>query len=330
MVQIHISPLNTIQHRNYERHIFFYVFLMTIVLQIGWFLFRQFSLFSNEINILLNFIIFLLLAICIILIPNVYEKYLNKFVGQDKFSVLVINKLYYNFEYERLEQEKYLRANGFLIPNNIEINAVRIVFCIMLFELFFVHGCLDKDWNLIWKVNWIQNIIDWMIKHSENNDPTYREYWFSIELEGDLKIKYIDVETFLSSPLGQATMLLHFWRIITYYVCFLCVAIVMWKPLDWLGMEKVNPKNINGIKSFFIAFICTFFMNIFLILTLVVPILSPMAEPIGAAFTFLYPIKVSIFHIGIYLFVMVLGLFPLKLYAGWFLFWKQIYLKFRS
>lgn len=323
--QIDISPLGTMQHRNYERHVFFYVLIMSILLQIACFSFRQFSSFSNGISVLLNFGIFLLFAIAIILTPNFYQKYIRKSVGDDPYSESI---LIYNFQFEREREEPYLRANGFLPPNQLETNAIRVVFCIMLFEMFFVHGWLDKDLNFLWKPDWIQSVINWMIGHAENNDPKYHSYWFAIDLKGDLAEKYNN-ETFLSSPLGQATMLLHSWRILTYYICFFCVGIVMWKPLDWLGMERVNPRNINGIISFLIASICTFFMNIMLALILT-PIFFPMGEPIGAALTFLHPIKATIGHVGLYLFVMVLGLFPLKLYAGWFSFWKRIYLKFRS
>ena len=130
---------------------------------------------------------------------------------------------------------------------------------------------------LVWEPSWISDIIHWMKAHTySSRDDGLTSGIFDINLKDTVLEGFFSNEKeFLQSPISDKFLLFHFIRFLTSPILIGCMYIVFSQVIDYLGLIKISPKNINNIRSFCrtffyylpllflsFAFIATFFWGV--------------------------------------------------------------------
>lgn len=215
--------------------------------------------------------------------------------------------------------KQHISNDGGLAPRKLQKWSLIFLSWCALFELFFISAW-GKDLTLIWQPIWIQWIIEFMTANLNLPPLNIDRKFFVLDLEESIFEKqFTDEQAFLASPLGHMALVFHFWRAITFFPILAALIILLWKPIYWLGMTRLDPRYINGVGKFIWCSFISFFMFIFLLggvgLLLSTSDITPMALS-----------KVmwldNFWRNSFFIFI----IFSLNIFIGWFYFWKRIYI----
>ena len=69
---------------------------------------------------------------------------------------------------------------------------------------------------------------------------------------------------FFKSNFGNAVLFFSFWRAIIFFFVLYALCVLLWSPIDWLGLKKLDPNNARTAKKFLYCTIVLFISIIFL------------------------------------------------------------------
>lgn len=237
-------PLKNILYSDYATH---YMLMMCMILWLG----SQtlgFELvgFSNHQNLLVNFLWYVLLVVLIFCCPMIH-----RFTTELLFpkSSLAAKNFIANIRDESIKSTfvEYYEEYGKLPLNHIYNNALAILFCIWLFEVFFVYAWVKGvgvEKTLIWQPDWLQKVGVW-ISNNSHIEPFSHLDEPKLFIFGSAYAEYSASEL-LHKPIANATFVLHFFRL-----CFLlpigaCLSIVLWHFLFAYGASELEHKQKKG------------------------------------------------------------------------------------
>lgn len=310
----------------YEKHLFFYC-----LMGVFWFFMGVFTLdfnvegFSSEQVLFFNMAWFIVVCGAFFFPLFWYRLILGKknFLLKDRQKIQdeldAIDDEFYNDVY------KYNAKMGSFPPNRLEVFCLGLLFSFMLFDVFYIGVWVSNQSALLWQPAWV----DWCIGLIKDNlilPPIYQAEGFFILDFGEglnstvFKETFGDERALLAAPMGDTLLFYHFIRVATFIPAVFAVCMVLWKPLAWLGIDKIDPQHINGMISFIRACACAWsiVMGFFLILmsyfyvTSVEMFLLPFIDKSAWPEEF----KLN----GLLIFIA----FSIKFFYGWFVFWKNV------
>ena len=87
-----------------------------------------------------------------------------------------------------------------------------------------------------------------------------------LDLKGSIfATQFADEQAFLASPLGDVALVFEFWRTLSFFPILAALIILLWKPIDWLGMSRLDPRYINGVGKFIWCSVISLFMFLMLV-----------------------------------------------------------------
>ena len=224
------------------------------------------------------------------------------------------------------EERDYLilaaRLNGRLPPSRKQQWALTIIVWILLFEVFYICAWARNS-VLVWEPSWISDIIHWMKTHTySSRDDELTSGIFDINLENTVLEGFFSNEKeFLQSPISDKLLLYIFFRMITYPVSIGCSYVAFSQAIDYFGLEKINPKNIDSVG----AFLKYFLYYLPLILITFVMIMSFFWGAIEFAITAAINIHYWNQWVGQSVLSCIMIVMFFKFTSGWLIFIKRIY-----
>lgn len=203
--------------------------------------------FSDNQNFLLNFAWYLCLATLIFCCPMIYRFVIDHFFPNSLHS----SERFIECIADETIQEQvadYYAEYGKLPPNRIQNSALAILFCIWLFEVFFVLAWvkgvgMSVERTLIWQPEWVRDIAAW-IKNNTDIRP------FSPNDHGAFLFSsfYADysAQELFQKPLADAAFVLHFFRLCFLLPIGICLVAVLWKTLFSMGAGHLEYKQKKG------------------------------------------------------------------------------------
>ena len=300
--------------RIYEKAVFIQTLMLIGILILGMNTFGFEIHADQKQNLLENFLYYLLLVGAMALVPPLYRMLFARKKTQTQKDLEATEPGEY-----RDDLTDYYRLNGLLPPTRWQNMALVAAFAIMLFELFYLNAWV-KNLQLVWQPAWVDSIIAW-VKHHINTPPLNVDWdLFDLEMKDSELVKLFPPEQiFLNSPLSNSFLLFHFWRFVSYGIFFFCWCIVIWRAVDWLGMERINPKNIETDTQFLLIS----FISLFLSLMIIVPIYPMMLIVSSFTSDMILSNEYWLHGISVNGIMIPLGIVSLKLWNGWFIYWKR-------
>lgn len=210
---------------------------------------------------------------------------------------------------------------GRLILGSLQIWSLIFIGWVMLFELFVISAWV-RDLQLIWQPDWVEAAIDWVRKHT-NTPPLHIDRDLFLLSFDNRKLPIIsnniDEQSFMYSKLGEAVLLFHFFRALLYFPFLIALAIVIWRPLDWIGFQNINPRYIDTARQFFW---CSF-LSIFLIFLILIFAHSMFWRDVGYRASDILGKTDWLSHLWLHV-IQVFILLGIKMLVGWLFFWKQL------
>ncbi|TXJ02960.1 MAG: hypothetical protein E6Q26_04560 [Acinetobacter sp.] len=307
--------------RLYEEYLFFYILIIVFWGAVGLFSFGfELSGYSLQQNLFFNFIWFLILAFAMAYTPFWYRLVFGSKARLQRRSEEIhqkIEKIEDPIKREAIKQ--HIANDGGLPPRKLQKWSLIFLGWCALFELFFISAWV-KDLTLIWQPFWIQWIIDWMTANLNLPPLNIDRKFFLLDLEGSVFEKqFVNEQAFLASPLGDVALVFQFWRALIFFPILTALIILLWKPIDWLGMTRLDPRYINGVGKFLWCSVISLFMPIFL-WGGVLGLLQVTDSLV------LMALSKSMWLENFYLNAMfILIIFSLKIFVGWLHFWQRIF-----
>ncbi len=249
-------------NRLYEVHIFYYALIIAFWVMVGFFsLGFEIDSLSSEKNLFINFIwyltICLLMTISLVIFCNTYEA--NKY---EKYLETLEKEIEENLTDEEKEIVwELIEEQGHTLPTNKQRFAMLFLGGYFLFELFFISSWV-KDLALVWEPKWVSVLIEWVRANTDFvSDEGVNHQLFSVYISNEdtrLKSLFTSERDFLSSDFGAAASLYQFLKISSFFFLITAISTILWKILDWIGFEKINPSYINSFKSVFWSVLITF------------------------------------------------------------------------
>lgn len=315
--------------RLYEEYLFYYLLICLF-----WFFVGLFSIgiripvFNDIQNLAFNTVWFLILCVALS-VPKFWYFLIKGRRGQlFQTTAKVYETLDSIEDVERREQvHKHIASNGKLPPNRLETLSLAFLFAFILFDILYIR-CWIRDLSLVWQPDWVNACIGWI--HNNLTLPPLNENrkLFSLSFgdyngqEKILKEYFGDEWAFLASPFGDAAMFYHFIRVMMFVPILAALSIVLWQPLKFMGMQQIDPRNIHSVMSFLRScawsLIFGFFMTI-----------GTLGFLTNANWFTLGLIDQEAWFDNLYINVLYLFIvFGIRFFYGWFVFWKNIFLKF--
>ena len=305
----------------YEQYIGRYAACMAAVLWLAaeTFGFRVRGL-SPAQNLLANFGWYLMLAALIWFIPPLYDAVSERFFPH---SAADPEQVIRNTEDPEAREAlaQYYAYYGGLPPDRLRRGAACLLFCIWLFELFFILAWVQGkgvERHLVWRPEWAEAVIAWfranidVAPYSPNDHGIFM--WDSI-------FTNYTAEELLHEPIADAAFLLHFFRLLFTLPVIVCLTLVLWKILYAMGASALDMnRKISfgrmlwlGLANIILLFIGVgaAWMNIFAIDELALPMLLGSKGWIN----------------GTIYAVLLLCHLPIGLWMlfGWVVFWKRCF-----
>jgi hypothetical protein len=307
--------------RLYEEYLFFYILILIFWGAVGLFSFGfELSGYSLQQNLFFNFIWFLILAVAMAYTPMWYRLVFGSKARLERRTQEIqqqIEAITDPIKREAIQQ--HLANDGGLAPRTLQKRSLIFLGWCAIFELFFISAWV-KDLTLIWQPAWIQWIIEWMTANLNLPPLNVDRKLFMLYLDGTILAKqFADEQAFLASPLGDVALVFQFWRAFSFFPILAALIILLWKPIGWLGMTRLDPRYINGVGKFLWCSFISFFMLLFiwgavLILFQCIEALAPLVLSKVMWLQYFWLNASFIFII-----------FCLKIFLGWFYFWQSIY-----
>lgn len=254
----HMTSYWAMQHMPYQEYLVRHIIMMTAVLWLGsQTLGFEFAGYSDMQNFLLNFAWYVFLAIVIFCCPMIHRWVIDRFFPDSPYeSENFIERI----SDEQLQEQvaNYFYEHDKLPPNTLQNSALSILFCIWLFEVFFVLAWVKGvgvERTLIWQPEWVQELAMWVrnntdVKPFSPNDhgaflfsSTYTDY---------------SAQELFHKPIADAAMVLHFFRLCFILPIGICLATFMWKFLFFMGSGDLETKQKSGIGSKIWAMVAMF------------------------------------------------------------------------
>ena len=231
----------------YEQYIGRYAACMAAVLWLAaeTFGFRVRGL-SPAQNLLANFGWYLMLAALIWFIPPLYDAVSERFFPH---SAADPEQVIRNTEDPEAREAlaQYYAYYGGLPPDRLRRGAACLLFCIWLFELFFILAWVQGkgvERHLVWRPDWAEAVIAWfranidVAPYSPNDHGIFM--WESI-------FTNYTAEELLHEPIADAAFLLHFFRLLFALPVTACVTLVLWKILYAMGASALDMNRKMGL-----------------------------------------------------------------------------------
>lgn len=307
--------------RLYENSLFFYTLIIVFWFFVG-FIFMGFEVsgYSQQMNLLLNFIFYLIICVCMALCPMWFWLIFGRTdTAQRELELDEILETLEDDDYWHLKQE--LSATGGLPMQSIQRWALVFLGCYFLFEVFFISAWV-KELTLVWQPDWAMGVIDWVRDNTDFvSDEGVNHQLFAVSIKPkdvELYQLYNSEREFLASGFGGATALFQAFRSFCFPVVLFCVASILWGLLDWLGASRINPKNIHSVVSFIISSIVTLVMTFFLFFISYYTSLEISANML---------LSIGYWQAQFFLnFILVFMVLAIKFIHGWFLFFRNLFL----
>lgn len=322
-----VTPVGVLNyHRLYERYLFFYVLILSGLLFFGAWLFSiRMDGFSAKENLFFHFNSYIFVVGLMALTPIWYALFLQWLPETDRIWREIrraLNSI--PDEEERTQVARVLYVNGEWPPSILQTAALVVIFAILLWEILFIFCWVDADGALVWQPDWVKAVAQWVGEHAGNRHQNGKFFIFILDQEKinrmtALGYPQIKDANFFNLPFGHSVLFFHAWRAVSYPIVLLCSGVVLWRSLDWLGMERMNPRNIHGAGRFIWCSIISPFMLAFLFC-----ISLPM---LGVSFFTLFSIvpELWVSHLKFYICCAVFSLLALKFFWGWLQFWKRVF-----
>lgn len=253
--------------RLYEEYLFFYILIIVFWGAVGLFSFGfELSGYSLQQNLLFNFIWFLILATAMAYTPFWYRLVFGTNARLQRRTQEVqqqIEAIEDPIKREAIKQ--HIANDGGLAPRTLQKWSLIFLGWCALFELFFISAWV-KDLMLIWQPVWIQWIIEFMTANLNLPPLNIDRKFFLLDLKGSIfATQFADEQAFLASPLGDVALVFQFWRTLSFFPILAALIILLWKPIDWLGMSRLDPRYINGVGKFIWCSVISLFMFLMLV-----------------------------------------------------------------
>ncbi|MGB6926950.1 hypothetical protein [Psychrobacter sp.] len=314
-------------NRLYEEYLFFYLLICLF-----WFFVGLFSIgiripvFNDMQNLAFNTVWFLILCVALS-IPKFWYFLIKGRHGQlFQATAKVYETLDSIEDVEQKEQvHKQIASNGKLPPNRLETLSLAFLFAFILFDILYTR-CWIRDLSLVWQPEWVNACIGWV--HNNLSMPPISEdrqifnLWFDDGHNDTVLKEYFGDEwAFLASPFGDAAMFYHFIRVVMFVPILAALSIVLWKPLKFMGMQQIDPRNIHSVMSFLRSCAWSLIFAFFMAIGTWGFLTNANWFTLGlidqeAWFENLY-------INGLYLFIV----FGIRFFYGWFVFWKNNFFK---
>lgn len=302
--------------RLYENSLFFYVLIVLFWFFIG-FIFMGFEIagFSQKVNLLLNFVFYLVICACMALSPVWFWLiFKNTDTAQRELELYSILDDLDDEDYWQLKQELY--QTGGLPMQSVQRWALVFLGSYFLFEVFFISSWV-KELALVWEPEWATWLIEWAISHT--NTPPLNVDRDLFLLDDEIRtLGYANEHLFMNSAFGHAVMLYRVIKTLFFIPVMIALTIILWQSMDWLGFWRVDPRYIHNVLSFIyrlflsIGMFLLFFGAMLAFISgieLVVPYIYGKFNWLGLFWQ----------HIGL-----IFILFYLKFLVGWFVFLSKL------
>ncbi|STZ62758.1 Uncharacterised protein [Moraxella lacunata] len=307
-----------ISNRLYEDNLFYYALIICFWFFWG-FAFLGFELegFSLQQNLFFNFIYYLFICTMMALCPVWFRLFFGKTHTAKREQELHAHLDELDDE-DRQEVVAYLNETGQLAMRPIQRWALVFLGSYFLFEVFFISAWV-KDLALVWEPRWASALIEWAISHTNVPPLNVDRDIFVLDVldDGINELGYKDDYFFMNSDFGHAVMLYRVIKTFTLPFVMSSLIVILWKPIDWLGFYRADPRHIDGVSSFLYSVFLSF--GAFLLF-------------IGATLAFVSDVELVVHYIfgkfnWLSLFWQHIGLifilFYFKFLFGWFVFIKQ-------
>lgn len=328
--KVQVTPIHILHHhRLYERYMFFYAVIMSVWLIIASYVFTHYKIDALTIqqNLALGFLYYLFFAVMIGLTPFWFRITLYRFTETDTYHQSILETLEKSAtQQEYDEMADFLAQNGELAPTFKQTLALMTIFWLLIFELYFLYAWIDpKTAALLWKFDWMQSAIQWVINHTNPEGKGIKSLIsFTFDPPSIRRSETWRATTLgmLQTPSGNTLVLVHLWFMFSYAIILFCMCKVLWRAVDWLGFERVNPKNIYFKSDFIWCSLASLPFSVFFI----TGIFSFLILNWFSALKLASVIDVTMWftHLRLYLLVPVFFLFFIKWFLGWCQFWKRI------
>lgn len=324
-----VTPVNILHyHRLYERYIFFYAVIMSVWLILAGQVFTRYKIeaLSIQQNLALGLLYYVFFAAMIALTPFWFRITLYRFTETDKWHQFILDRLEEAGTQEEYDEMcDYLRQNGEVMPSGRQTLALMGIFWILIFEVYFLFAWIDPHtYALLWQPEWLKGMTQWIINHT-NTDNRFLDFTFDLPNIPRSETWRDTMLGILNTPYGNTIVAVHIWFMFSFPIFLFCICKTFWYVVDWLGLERVNPKNIHSVGKFlWLSFISFFMLLIFIVFIFSFKL---MAQHTLLKFATVTDISKWFIHLKIYVGGAFFFLFAVKILLGWFQFWKRIFAK---
>lgn len=316
-----------VSNRLYEKHLFYYC-----LMGLFWFFVGMLTLDFDVQGVSSNQVLFLNMAWFLVICGTFFFPlfWYRLILGKNNF--LLKDRQEIQEELDAIEDEfydeiyEYNAQIGSFPPNRLETFCLGLLFCFLMFDVFYVGVWVNNQSVLLWQPAWV----DWsigLIKDNLSLPPIHKTegffiLYFSKGLDSPIyKEAFGDEYALIASPVGDTLLFYHFIRVVTFIPAVFAICVVLWKTLAWLGINKIDPQYIDGVLSFIRACAWSIVMGFFLWLAS-----SFFIENVD---TFLLAFAdkgywLEGFKIN---FMLIFIAFSIKFFYGWFVFWGRIIFK---
>jgi membrane protein len=258
--------------RLYEEYLFFYILVILFWVAIGFFCFGfEVTGLSAAQNLLLNFILFLLLATLSAFPAFWYDLVFGKNARLNKRTRNIDKKLAEIADEQKREViKKYLAQDGQLPPRRLQKFALIFLGWCLLFELFLVNAWI-KNMHLVWQPDWVNGIIDWVARNTDDLSDKNRTLGFNGKIflsnieSNDMFLALSSSKDFFKSNFGNAVLFFSFWRAIIFFFVLYALYVLLWSALDWLGLKELDPNNAHTTRKFLYCIMVLFISVVFFV-----------------------------------------------------------------
>lgn len=329
--KVFVTPVGVLNyHRQYERYIFFYFVIMCFWLWLAAYTFSHYkntafaAHFSPPQNLALGFVCYLFFAAMIALTPYWYRLTLHSFTGTKQREEHIWQMLEEADSYGAYEALYDLfRQNGEFPPSFKQTLALMGIFWILMFELLILYGWIE-NFILVWQPDWLINGAQWVIDNTGviGDKPSTLFKW---EPKGKVENWSEKVQEMLKEPYGRTLGAVHLWILFSYPLLIACFGKVLWQMLDWLGLERMNPRNIRSAGKFlWLSFLSPFMLALLYAPTMYIFFLEEGAL-IKLAILSKRDISLWFSTLALYLGHIIFCICSIKFFGGWFQFWRRVW-----
>ena len=197
-------------------------------------------------NLLANFGWYLMLAALIWFIPPLYDAVSERFFPH---SAADPEQVIRNTEDPEAREAlaQYYAYYGGLPPDRLRRGAACLLFCIWLFELFFILAWVQGkgvERHLVWRPDWAEAVIAWF--RANIDVAPYSPNDYGIFMWESIFTNYT-AEELLHEPIADAAFLFQFFLLLFALPVTACVTLVLWKILYAMGASALDMNRKMGL-----------------------------------------------------------------------------------